>query len=174
MLHRRASDARAMRRRTGFAAVDAVIDRVNSLGGTPCTPPIMTSSRRFGDVMTPVRASQSGVSRRSLTIGDVRYLIDGSSTRACTVSTGDCIDTIDASRVSDVQMTPDFFGTESVCSGSATTPRSPPESRRPRPRRSAARRRRARRSRWRPRRTRTACSTTACSPVSMPATSSSR
>jgi hypothetical protein len=46
-----------------------------------------------------------------LTIGDVRYLVDGSSTRTCTVSTGDCTDTIDASRVSDVQMTPDFFGT---------------------------------------------------------------
>jgi hypothetical protein len=41
----------------------------------------------------------------------VRYLIDGSSTRTCTVSTGSCTETIDASRVSDVQMTPDFFGT---------------------------------------------------------------
>ena len=46
-----------------------------------------------------------------MTIGDVRYLVDGSSTRTCTVSTGECVDTIDASRVSDVQMTPDFFGT---------------------------------------------------------------
>jgi hypothetical protein len=27
------------------------------------------------------------------------------------VSTGECVDTIDAARVSDVQMTPDFFGT---------------------------------------------------------------
>ena len=41
----------------------------------------------------------------------MRYLIDGPSTRTCTVSTGECTDTIDAARVSDVQMTPDFFGT---------------------------------------------------------------
>jgi hypothetical protein len=95
---------------TGFPAVDAVVDRVNSLGDAVYTADydVVTT---FDNVTTLARASQSGVSRRSLTVGDVRYLVDGSSTRTCTVSTGDCVDTIDASRVSDVQMTPDFFGT---------------------------------------------------------------
>ena len=95
---------------TGFAAVDAVVDRVNALGDAVYTADydVVTT---VDNATTLVRASQSGVSRRSLTIGDVRYLVDGSSTRTCTVSTGDCVDTIDASRVSDVQMTPDFFGT---------------------------------------------------------------
>ena len=41
----------------------------------------------------------------------MHYFVDESSTRTCTVSTGACVDTIDASRVGDVQMTPDFFGT---------------------------------------------------------------
>jgi hypothetical protein len=95
---------------TGSAAVDAVVDRVNDLGDAVYTADydVVTA---FDGKTTAVRASQSGASRRSLTIGDVRYLVDGSSTRTCTVSTGECVDTIDASRVSDVQMTPDFFGT---------------------------------------------------------------
>ena len=95
---------------TGFAAIDAVIDRVNALGDAVYTADydVVTT---VDNATTLVRASQSGVSRRSLTIGDVRYLVDGSSTRTCTVSTGECVETIDASRVSDVQMTPDFFGT---------------------------------------------------------------
>jgi hypothetical protein len=95
---------------TGSAAVDAVIDRVNSLGDAVYTADydVLTA---FDGQTTAVRASQSGPSRRSLTIGDVRYLVDGSSTRTCTVSTGECADTIDAARVSDVQMNPDFFGT---------------------------------------------------------------
>jgi hypothetical protein len=95
---------------TGSAAVDAVVERVNALGNAAYTADydVVTT---FDGTTTPVRASQSGTSRRSLTIGDVRYLVDGSSTQTCTVSTGDCVDTIDASRVSDVQMTPDFFGT---------------------------------------------------------------
>ncbi len=95
---------------TGSAAVDAVVDRVNDLGDAVYTADydVVTT---FDGKTTPVRASQSGASRRSLTIGDVRYLVDGSSTRTCTVSTGECVDRLDASRVSDVQMTPDFFGT---------------------------------------------------------------
>jgi hypothetical protein len=95
---------------TGYAAVDAVVDRVNALGDAVYTADYDVVAT-FDNATTLVRASQSGVSRRSLTIGDVRYLVDGESTRTCTVSTGDCVDTIDASRVSDVQMTPDFFGT---------------------------------------------------------------
>ena len=95
---------------TGSAAVDAVIDRVDSLSGTVYTADydVVTT---FDNQTTLARASQSGIGRRSLTIGDVRYLVDGSSVRTCTVSTGQCTDTLDASRVSDVQMTPDFFGT---------------------------------------------------------------
>lgn len=95
---------------TGSAAVDAVVERVNSLGDAVYTASydVVTT---FDNTTTTVRASQSGISRRSLTIGDVRYLIDGSSTRTCTVPTAECVDTIDPARVSDVQMTPDFFGT---------------------------------------------------------------
>lgn len=95
---------------TGSPAVDAIIDRVNSLGEATYTADydVVTA---FDGKTTPAWASQSGAGRRSLTIGDVRYIVDGTSNRTCTVSTGECVDTIDPSRVSDVQMNPDFFGT---------------------------------------------------------------
>jgi hypothetical protein len=98
---------------TGSAAVDAVIERVRALGEAVYTADYDVVPT-FTGVTTLARASQSGPSRRSLTIGDVRYLVEGTDTRTCTVSTGDCVDVIDAARVSDVQMSPDFFGTSLV------------------------------------------------------------
>lgn len=95
---------------TGSPAVDAVVERVGRIGEAVYTADYEAYTEYTG-VTTAVRASQSGTGTRSLTIGDVRYLVDGSDTRTCTVSTGDCVEEIDAARVSDVQMTPDFFGT---------------------------------------------------------------
>ena len=173
-----ASPANARRsptnRRPGSPAVDAVVDRVNALGDAVYTADydVVTTFDNADDARRGRRSRAP--SRRSLTIGDVRYLVDGSSTRTCTVSTGQCVDTIDASRVSDVQMTPDFFGTSlsarlrhdaEVAVGEPTA--STEEIAGPD-------RRRARRSPSTGRRTPTACSTTACSPASTPATSSSR
>ena len=46
-----------------------------------------------------------------MTIGDVRFLFDGSSTATCDLADGTCSDTIDADRVSDTELTPDFYAT---------------------------------------------------------------
>ena len=154
---------------TGSPAVDAVVERVRSLGDAVYTASydVVTT---FDNTTTPVRASQSGTSRRSLTIGDVRYLVDGPSTRTCTVSTGECTDTIDAARVSDVQMTPDFFGTSLAArlrhdaEVAVADPTTSTED-------SKVSRRRARRSPSTGRRTPIAFSTTACSGAWRPATS---
>lgn len=98
---------------TGYPAVDGLLDQIQQLSSA------RYSARydvlvRFGSTTTAVSASQSDGDRRSLTIGDVRYVVHGSITKTCTVSTGSCIGTIDAARVSDVQMTPDFFGTSLI------------------------------------------------------------
>lgn len=95
---------------TGSATVDAVIERVDSVSAAEYTAHYEVFTV-FTNQTTAVSVSQAEPSRRSLTIGDIRYLVDGQRTRTCTVSTGDCVDTLDASRVSDVQLTPDFFGT---------------------------------------------------------------
>lgn len=98
---------------TGYPEVDAVLGQIGQLSTA------QYSGRydvllRFGNVTTAVSASQSDGDRRSLTIGDVRYVVHGSITKTCTVSTGSCIGSIDPARVSDVQMTPDFFGTSLI------------------------------------------------------------
>jgi hypothetical protein len=95
---------------TGYVEVDDLIDRVGQLSSTQYSAHYDVLVR-FGDTTTDVSASQSDGDRRSLTIGDVRFVVHGSITKTCTVSTGACIGSIDPARVSDVQMTPDFFGT---------------------------------------------------------------
>lgn len=95
---------------TGNADVDDVLTRVGQLSAARYSAHYDVLVR-YGDVTTAVSASQSEGDRRSLTIGDVRYVIHGQVTKTCTLSTGACVGSIDPTRVSDVQMTPDFFGT---------------------------------------------------------------
>lgn len=95
---------------TGSAAVDAVIEQVNDLNDAVYTAEY-DAVVAFDNRTTDVVATQAAPGRRALTVGDVRYVVDGTETRTCTVSTGECVDRIDPARVSDVQMTPDFFGT---------------------------------------------------------------
>ena len=98
---------------TGSPDVDHVLDQIQQLSSAHYSAHYDVLVR-FGDTHTAVGASQSDGDRRSLTIGDVRYVVHGSITKTCTVSTGACVGTIDAARVSDVQMTPDFFGTSLI------------------------------------------------------------
>ena len=98
---------------TGYRDVDDLVARVTGLSATRYTAHYDVLVR-FGDTTSEVSASQSAGDRRSLTIGDVRYVVHGQVTKTCTVSTASCVPRIDASRVSDVQMTPDFFGTSLI------------------------------------------------------------
>lgn len=95
---------------TGFADVDELLGRVAGLNDAEYSAGYDVLVR-YGDRTTTATASQSAGDRRSLTVGDVRYVVHGAITKTCTISTGSCQGVIDASRVSDVQMTPDFFGT---------------------------------------------------------------
>jgi hypothetical protein len=95
---------------TGYPAVDDLIDRIGDLGETRYTAHYDVLVR-YGDVSTTASASQSNEDRRSLTVGDVRYVTHATIAKTCTVSTATCVPQIDPTRVSDVMMTPDFFGT---------------------------------------------------------------
>ena len=66
---------------------------------------------RDGDLLTPVTVAQEGSERRSVTIGDIRFLFDGSSMATCDLAGGTCSDTIDTDLVSDTRLTPDFYAT---------------------------------------------------------------
>lgn len=98
---------------TGYPDIDDLLERLGQLSAAQYSADYAVLLR-FGDITTEVSASQSDGDRRSLTIGDVRYVVHGSITKTCTVSTGACVGEIDAARVSDVQMTPDFFGTSLI------------------------------------------------------------
>ena len=98
---------------TGYADVDGLIDRVAGLSEAKYTAHYELLVR-YGNTTRNVSASQSAGDRRSLTIGDVRYIVHGQVTKTCMLSTGTCTNRIDPGRVSDVLMTPDFFGTNMV------------------------------------------------------------
>lgn len=95
---------------TGYPAIDDLLDRIGDLADARYTAHYEVLVR-YGDVTTTASASQSEGDRRSLTIGDVRYVSHAQITKTCTVSTARCVPEIDPTRVSDVLMTPDFFGT---------------------------------------------------------------
>jgi hypothetical protein len=98
---------------TGYPAVDDLVDRIGDLGEARYTAHYDVLVR-YGDVSTTASASQSDEDRRSLTIGDIRYVTHAQISKTCTVSAATCVPQIDPTRVSDVMMTPDFFGTSMV------------------------------------------------------------
>lgn len=95
---------------TGDPAIDAVLGRLDQV-----TSSVFTADYRtvlvFDGTMSEVRASQAGPTRRSTTVGDVRYISDDAGSRTCSVSAATCTPTIDAAATSNTGVTPDFvFG----------------------------------------------------------------
>ncbi len=94
---------------TGDTAIDAVLDRLDAVGGSMFTASY-DSTLRYGGVESTAEVTQVGP-RRSVTIGKVRYVNDGGSTRTCVLDTGVCEDGIQAAAVSNTGLTPEFaFG----------------------------------------------------------------
>lgn len=110
---------------TGSEAVDAVLSRLGELPTAVYAADYDVSLPSIADgqgaTIRPesdveVSTTQAEPNRRSLTIGDVRFIVEPgqSGGRTCDLSTGECTPEILAQRVSDVQMTNDFFGTSLV------------------------------------------------------------
>ena len=100
------SEAPAM---TGDAAADGVLHRLDRAAEATFTADYAIVTTR-GGVTTAASVAQRGAAARLATIGSVRYVAtsDGSST--CVVD-GECEDGLDAARVSDLQVTPEFEAT---------------------------------------------------------------
>jgi hypothetical protein len=99
---------------TGDAAIDAVLTLFDSVGTAVFTADY-TAVIAFGSTASSIAVTQDGSQspsiRRSVTIGDVRYISTSNNSSTCSVSTSDCSDGIDAARVSDTGVTPEFvFG----------------------------------------------------------------
>jgi hypothetical protein len=93
---------------TGVPAADAVLSRLEAAGQTTFTGDY-TVLTRFGSITTPVTVVQTGPARRAVTVGDVRFIVDGPDTSTCDLATSTCSPTIDVARISDIQLTPDFY-----------------------------------------------------------------
>ena len=94
---------------TGDPAIDAVLERLDRVGLEQFTADY-TVLTRLGGKESTATVVQADNSRRSITINDVRFL-DGSGTVAtCNLVTAECEAVINDARVSDVQITHDFYG----------------------------------------------------------------
>ncbi len=94
---------------TGDPAIDAVLDRLDRVGLEQFTAGY-TVLTRLGGRESTATVVQADNSRRSITINDVRFL-DGSGTVAtCNLATAECEAVINDARVSDLQITHDFYG----------------------------------------------------------------
>lgn len=98
---------------TGDPAVDAVLERLDTAASATFTAgyDVLT---KFGDASTTATVAQAPPTRRSVTIGQVRFLTDGATSATCRLDGGTCSDTIDAARVSDTQLTPDFYASSAA------------------------------------------------------------
>ena len=99
---------------TGDEAIDGVLVRMDGVGDSVFTAGY-TALLVFDGTASSVTVTQDGSAppslRRSVTIGDVRYISTDAATSTCSVAATECANGIDAARVSDTGVTPDFtFG----------------------------------------------------------------
>jgi hypothetical protein len=93
----------------GDPAVDAVLERLDIAENATGTATYEITNN-FGAISRPGTVVQTVDGRRSITVGDVRFLIEGAATATCNLATGACTDTIDDAAVSDMQLTHQFYG----------------------------------------------------------------
>lgn len=92
----------------GDASVDAVLSRLENPATQPFTADYTIVTKATGGTSNATVAVD--VDRRSITIANIRFLIEGSRTGTCNTNSGRCTNSIDDGRVSDVQVTHQFYG----------------------------------------------------------------
>jgi hypothetical protein len=96
----------------GDAPIDAVLSRLENPTTQPFTADYTILTKATGGTSNATVAVD--VDRRSITISNIRFLIEGSRTGTCNVESGRCSNSIDDGRVSDIQVTHQFYGEASA------------------------------------------------------------
>lgn len=94
---------------TGDAAVDAVLERLDAVGISQFTADY-TVLTRLGGLNSTATVVQADNSRRSVTVNDIRFLNGTGNAATCNLTTDECEAVINDARVSDVQLSHDFYG----------------------------------------------------------------
>jgi hypothetical protein len=93
---------------SGDEAVDAILERLDAVAPTQFTAQyeILT---RLGGLDSEATVVQADNSRRSITINDVRFIDSADTIATCDLSTGECEATLNDARVSDLQLSHEFY-----------------------------------------------------------------
>lgn len=93
---------------TGDAAIDAVLDRLDSVSVEQFTAgySILT---RLGGLESSATVVQADNSRRSITVNDIRFLDGTGPVATCNLTADECEATINDARISDLQIGHDFY-----------------------------------------------------------------
>ena len=106
-------DDQPAREATGDPAIDAVLDRLDRVRVEYFTADYSILTR-LCVVLSTARVVQADNSRRSITINDIRFL-DGTGTVAtCNLATDECEATLNDARVSNLQVTHEFYATSAA------------------------------------------------------------
>lgn len=92
---------------TGNAEVDAVLDRLDDVDSALLTAEYEIMAANGDTAEATVVLGESG--RRSITVGDVRYLVERDSGITCALSTAECETSLNDARISNLQLTHDFY-----------------------------------------------------------------
>lgn len=98
---------------SGDPAIDQVLDQLDLVNEGPYTADY-TVLTRFGNVTRPASVSVDP-SRRSVTVGNVRFLTVNGASQTCILDKTDpCSSTLDPARISDTQITADFYAIDAA------------------------------------------------------------
>lgn len=89
-------------------AIMAVLGKLETRSPDPITATYSLLTK-FGNTTTPASVAISTPTKRSVTIGDVRFIQKSSGAQTCQLSSGNCTNTIDDAQVSDKSLTHDFY-----------------------------------------------------------------
>ena len=92
----------------GEPVVDALLARFAGLDAAVFTASY-TITNNFGPLTREAVVAHDAAGRRSITIGQVRYLLDAQGSRTCRLATGECTEGANDAAVSDLQVTHQFY-----------------------------------------------------------------
>jgi hypothetical protein len=95
----------------GDPSVDAVLLWLGNVDGAVFTAEYQITNN-FGPVTKAATVTQTADRARSITVGDIRFVIDGAAVATCNLGSdaGTCSSSIDDAAISDLQVTHQFYG----------------------------------------------------------------